>query len=615
MEPQSETTQSEREREETATTILARHLAQTFQAVSSPPAGADRNVVDEAERAGKAVERFVEALLEALAEGNTALQLTAETAAWLRQQPWVSDGSRFAPVILKGTLAQFHRYWLAEQTLAAFFDARVGIGANSQGLRKADIDPAETAPLDPEFRAAADAFALEAEKRTVIARALTLPVALLTGGPGTGKTTTLAWFLAAALRRHPEMRIALAAPTGKAAQRMGEALTHVLPELPLSDAAKACLCALTPLTLHRLLGIGRRPEPSYHAQRPLPYDLVVVDEASMVDVLLLAKLVRALPATAQLLLIGDPNQLASVEAGNVLADLVARYPNCHLPLSRSHRFTAAIGAFADAVIAGNGDAAWQMLSPADEAVLRSLFASHEFPKDLPPLRLQPTAAELFAAIDRGFQSVLAHLAVAPNGSDFSSVAAYVRTLFARYRVFRLLSPLRHDRRYGVRALNARIAEHWHRAHRIPFVGTGAGRPILLGQPITIESNDYSLSLFNGDQGVVFPWLGTLFAWFLDADAPHGVRPVPLAQLPHWESAWALTVHKAQGSEFDAVLLVLPAETVTVATRELLYTAITRAKRGFVFWGTEDAFRAAVANRTVRVSGLGGAVVGSGASAR
>lgn len=136
MEPQSETTQSEREREETATTILARHLAQTFQAVSSPPAGADRNVVDEAERAGKAVERFVEALLEALAEGNTALQFTAETAAWLRQQPWVSDGSRFAPVILTGTLAQFHRYWLAEQTLAAFLTRASALAPIPKGYEK-----------------------------------------------------------------------------------------------------------------------------------------------------------------------------------------------------------------------------------------------------------------------------------------------------------------------------------------------------------------------------------------------------------------------------------------------------------------------------------------------
>lgn len=558
---------------------LARQLAQTVTG---------RNAPSQSDLA-TAQELFV-TMLAALREGSTAVFVDEKWRHWLQDQAWVSLDGRLAPVVLHGSLVQFHRYWRAERQIVARFAAwnRSWQEASEKG---------EIPSLSEPFLAAAQSFGLDAEKLAAIKRALAQPVTWLTGGPGTGKTTTMAWFLAATQQANPKRRVALAAPTGKAAQRMKEALTHAIAALPLDEAGKAALCALEPMTLHRLLGIGRFPEAQFDAQTPLPFDLVVVDEASMVDLLLLEKLVAALSTDAQLLLIGDPNQLASVEAGNVLGDLVRCFPSWHLPLARSHRFTAAIAELADAVIAGNHKTAWRRLAKYDPGAIPESVA--------PPTcaRLEPRPETLVAAIEWGYRDVIERLRDFPQENDFAALADCARDLLGALARFRLLSALRHDRLLGVRALNDRITAHWIDRHRLPLLAHVAGRAIALGQPVVVEENDYALDLFNGDQGVVLPWQGGLFAWFPKPSAAYGMRAVPLTQLPRWESGWALTVHKAQGSEFETVLLTLPLTSNPVVTRELLYTAITRAKARFLLWGDEAAFAAAVKACSRRLSGL------------
>ncbi len=499
-------------------------------------------------------------LLEAQQRGDTALCVPDATAAWLRGEAWVSDGEQPAPVVLHGNRVQFHIYWQAERWILEGLAPRV-CSATKGTLPQKLVEAAQKQNIDP-------------EKLAQIERALDQSLTLLTGGPGTGKTTTLAWLLAALLHEKPQMTLALAAPTGKAAQRMKEALDGAIPKLPLSAEQKAKLSGLAPTTLHRLLGIGTTPQPWHTADNPLPYDLVVVDEASMVDVLTLAKLINALRPETRLILMGDPHQLASVEAGNVLADLVRAFPAAHCQLTRSHRFNPVIGALADAVLQGDVAQACALVAETDGSVI------------------QPVARrDLLAVCERGHEDYLAMLK-GKNGAGYEAVADHARTLLKALQAFRVLTPLRHHYRWGVEALNARLIRH--------FKLKPLGRDHYVGQPILIQENDHTLELFNGDQGVILPVEGVPMAWF---ERGGQIRALPVSQLPAWESAFAMTVHKAQGAEFDEVLLALPEEDTPLLTRELVYTALTRAKKRFGLMGLEP-FLEAVRHPTERMTGLG-----------
>ena len=524
-----------------------------------------RTLEPEEPAAREAACSFVERLLAAEVQGDTAIEVSDEEAAWLTTRPWVGSGTPPTPLVLSGPLLQFHRYWDAEQRIVAALAPRVTANATPTALPDAWLEAAHAHRVDP-------------EKIALIAAALPQHLVLLTGGPGTGKTTTLAWLLAALLLLEPDRSIALAAPTGKAAERMREALQRAISFLPLSDAQRATLGNLQPSTLHRLLGISWSPVPRYTAAAPLPYDIVVVDEASMVDVLLLAKLTDALQPSARLILMGDPNQLASVEAGNGLADLIRRFPQAHCRLTRSHRFNEAIGALADAVLQGNSGAALQLLTAGGEA-----------------LRLLPLdRTALIAEAERGFSGYLTQLTHFRLG-DYDQTANAARALLAHLTSFRVVTPLREESIWGANALNVRLLRAFARRGLKPI-----GRRYL-GEPILIQENDYTLGLFNGDVGVLLPLSGELVAWFI---AGEEVRAIPLTQLPQWESAFAMTVHKSQGAEFDEVLLVLPDASTPLVTRELIYTAVTRAKKGVTVMGSSDAFICALERVTRRVSGLG-----------
>lgn len=419
---------------------------------------------------------------------------------------------------------------------------------------------ASAIPLSPRLEATLGERFADTGQRNAARIALTRRLALVSGGPGTGKTTTLARLIALLREQAGERppRLALAAPTGKAAQRMAEALAAAGAALP-DDGA---------MTLHRLLGM--RPDGScrHDAAHPLAVDVLVVDEASMIDLSLMAHLLAALPARARLILLGDRDQLAAVEAGAVFAELCAApaLAECVAPLTTSFRFAAGSGIGRVARALREGDAA---------ALLDDLRGGS------PDLDWQPagSAAELLAAARAGY-------------ADYATAVAAglpAAQLFEGFAQFRVLCAHRQE----VAAINRSLC------------AGDASRP-QPGMPLLATRNDSTLGVFNGDVGLALPDPadGQLKACFPGGAGGPAQRWIPFARLPAWEAAWAMTVHKAQGSEFARVLLALPSAVSPVTTRELVYTGITRARMQVSLWAAANVLQAAAERRAERMSGLG-----------
>lgn len=416
------------------------------------------------------------------------------------------------------------------------------------------------------------------EQRAAAEIALSQAVTVLTGGPGTGKTTTVARLLAllaeqADVSGNPDLRIALAAPTGKAAARLAEAVAGEIGNLDAVDRRR--LAGLDAVTLHRLL--GSRPDTSvrfrHHRGNRLPHDVIVVDETSMVSLTMMARLLEAVRPEARLILVGDTDQLASVEAGAVLADLVdglsARGDVRVAALRTSHRFGEEIGALADAIRAGDDDATLELLSAGNEHIefitdtdpaesLRSILVPHA-------LRLREAA--LLGATDAALGALDGH-----------------RLLCAHRR-----GP------FGVQRWNQQV-------HRWLAEETGqpAWSPWYAGRPLLVTANDYGLRVYNGDTGVVVTGPDGLRAVIATAAGPLDFATSRLADI---ETMHAMTIHKSQGSQADEVTVLVPPEDSRLLTRELLYTAVTRAKARVRVVGSEASVRAAIRRRAVRASGL------------
>ncbi|MGE4339353.1 MAG: exodeoxyribonuclease V subunit alpha, partial [Pigmentiphaga sp.] len=454
---------------------------------------------------------------------------------------------------------------------------------------------------------------------------------VITGGPGTGKTTTVVTLLALlqALALAPggrarPLQIRLAAPTGKAAARLHQSIAQAVSRLPLqaTDPLDAAILSAIPVqvaTLHRLL--GSRPDTRrfrHHAGHPLPVDVLVIDEASMVDLERMAAVLDALPAGARLILLGDKDQLASVEAGAVLGELCRRAEQGHYlpataawldevcgeapgsqwqdeagrPLDQavvqlrvSHRFSAdsGIGQLARAVNAGDAAGSRAILAEArdDLAVVplpRELDDRH-WPALLlhgrPAARLEPDDS---GAADgyRRYLALMRTMQPQPVASD-SAWDAWANAVLRAHTGFQVLCAVRRGP-WGVEGLNARIAEVLHRHGDI--AATQGWYP---GRPVLVTRNDYGLGLMNGDIGVTLSRFDPATAqWRLRVafPAPDGsgaVRWVLPSRLSHLETVYALTVHKSQGSEFEHAVLVLPESPTPILTRELVYTGITRAR--------------------------------------
>ena len=454
-------------------------------------------------------------------------------------------------------------------------------------------------------------------QKVAVALALTRRLTIVSGGPGTGKTTTVAALIACLLELEPDLRIALAAPTGKAAARLRETLDARARDLP--EAVRVRLPAEAH-TIHRLLGAtGTSGRFRHHSANPLALDLLVVDEASMLDLALAASLLDAMPAHARLVLLGDKDQLAAVEAGAVFADISsgwrfrageaarlaaladvpeeillqgaaseAALPDSVVWLLDSHRFRtdSGIGRLAREINAGEGAAALSWLkTQADPAV--SWIETGNAPADTPPAVLM--------AMEEGYAAYLSALREVPANEPLETRAARIFSAFERFRVLVAV----HEGARGLAAVNAHLERH---ARTNLGISPAAGA-FWAGRPVIVLANDPMTRLFNGDIGLCLPGRDGVLTVVFPAPGG-GIRTVPVRRLPEHDTAFALTVHKSQGSEFSEVLFLLPAQPVRVLGRELLYTAVTRAVRRVIIAGSAAVFEAGCAARSVRFSGLG-----------
>ena len=491
------------------------------------------------------------------------------------------------PLVLEGTRLATDRLHRTERRIVAALARRAGV------LDALSVPPVVAAD-HPEQRAAVAAL---------LGPGRTRGVGVLVGGPGTGKTTTVAALVAAVVAAADgggPVRVALAAPTGRAASRLREAVEGRRDAVAAAhgDDVAAAVAGLQASTVHRLLGL-RATRSRRERTAPLPYDLVVVDEASMLALPLAAELLDALAPATQLVLVGDPHQLESIETGAVLGSLVAGLGQdddagaaAGGPVARLRHGHRDLGAaedrvrFAGAVRDGDADAALAALTSADG---RAGLAWVDTEQVMPPAERE----------DR----LLAPLLGAPGGAGLLGAAAAARdgdaaTALAALRGVRLLCAHREGPR-GVSHWTARL-----RARLVPVVG-GTSGAFLTGEPVQVLANDRSGLLANGDVGVVVGRGAAQRIVFDVADPAAGGGPLerPPALAGPIASALAVTVHRGQGSEYATVVVVLPAADSPLATRELLYTAVTRAREHAVIVGDAAAVRACVVRRSVRVGGL------------
>ena len=511
----------------------------------------------------------------AWAAGHTSLEISDEEAGLLASSPAVTngtDGTRPAPLVVRGTRLQSWRLDQAETRVAtrlralAHEDVAVGRTPAGPAVPKAADDLAQLFP-DPQ----------SAQRRAAelgLRRALTL----VTGGPGTGKTTTAARLLALLASRDQGLRVALAAPTGKAAARLGEAIGQTARTLdgPLAPVRSQLeRAAGQARTLHRLLGWNPRTDRCrFHAGNPLPADVVVVDEASMLDLALWDRLLSALGRGTRLVVLGDHRQLESVQPGRVLADMIVAADGgalntCHVELDHNYRFESHPGISRLAAAIRQYD---------DEAAVETL-TSTAYREEL----AHYASGQIDDALGRVWPQIM-EVVRAPEPAPALAALARVRILCALRRG-----------RYGVEGLNARVEARLRREGR-PAGEWTHGRPIL------VTANDPHSGLFNGDVGVLLDRKDErgVMAWF---PSPQEPRRVPLAALPSHDTAWAMTVHRSQGSEFESVLLVLPPQAHELAGPELLYTGVTRARSKMLIAADEAALRAACQQRPPRRTGL------------
>jgi exodeoxyribonuclease V alpha subunit len=432
-------------------------------------------------------------------------------------------------------------------------------------------------------------------QREAAVKAVCKRVSVVSGGPGTGKTTTVVKMLALLLEQAGEkpLDIALAAPTGKGAARLKESVAGSVASLDVAPRIQDRI-PREASTIHRLLGAGFGGRFSRGPENPLPFDVVVVDEASMIDLPMMARLVSAMPGGSRLILLGDKDQLASVEAGTVFADIckaTGPFAECVSELTRNYRFgdESPIALLSSAIRAGRGEEALERLRSGKSDVVEWA--------DLPPT---PEGMERFLRprVLAGFSLFLG------EGAPEKAFEAFGR--------FRILSAHR-EGIYGVSGLNELVEKILSREGFIRRRGS-AHYP---GRPILILRNDHALRLSNGDTGIVLRDPsdgGKMKAFFPPAEERHKrkgagsesepeFRTILLTRLPEHETAWATTVHKSQGAEFDQVLLVLGPSESGLVIRELLYTGITRARTRVTVVCDPEAFTAAVARPVDRRSGL------------
>jgi len=540
-------------------------------------------------------------------------------SGWLkkiRQSPVVGWPGDYRPLILdKKNRLYLYRYWDYEKKLSESMLQR-----SREDFRDLDI----TRLKDSLKRLFSQNEDDEVNRQMVAAYIAAIKrICIISGGPGTGKTFTMAKILALLLELHgkEKLNILLAAPTGKAAARIAESIKNAKKTLNSPwDIIEAIPSEA--YTIHRMLKtIPGSPYFQHNHENPLNADVVVVDEASMVDLALMSKLLWAVPFDARLILIGDKDQLASVETGFVLGDICDRKNihtfsecfcnkfeavtqqkielpfkehkgspglyDCMVVLKKNYRFTggSGIGELSHAVNQGEIDKVLHLLkNKSDQMFWKKISQSHDLSRFL-------------------VQSII-------NGySDYLNTNDPYRAL-ELFNRFKILCAVKIGS-MGVNAVN-RLAEEVLSREGLIAPDRSSSNPWYKGRPVLITRNDYRLKLFNGDMGITLPASGStgkdLYVYF-SGESGELKRFLPY-RLPEHETGYAMTVHKSQGSEFDHVLLILPDRDYPVLTRELFYTGISRTKKTVSIWATEDVLKTTISRKIERTSGLKDALWGN-----
>ena len=559
--------------------------------------------------AKKRISELARRLSLAVSDGHVCLPLPEDARALLLASRLVGtpEQPENRPMVLDGENRLYlHRYFDYERTFAkhllAFNETLATDIASAQNSLDIFFGKPENTEI-PDWQRIAAALSMQ-QRLTVIS-----------GGPGTGKTTTVANILGCLQMQNPNTHIVLAAPTGKAAMRMLEAIRErarqfALPYRPnLPEEA---------FTIHRLLGATARPGIfRHHKDNPLALDVLVVDEASMIDLVLAARLFDALPAHARIILLGDKDQLSAVEAGAVFSELsmnpgltedckkilalmtgtsVLAINPPHIAgqggttdstiwLTRNFRFSASSGISRLALAIRDGR--------ADEAI-----ATLENPPDA---SISWLSKEKTTRLDSHVKSEIRHgyaaymTAVKEGLKNLSE--QNIKAVFDAFERFRVLCAVR-EGHHGVQAVNRLISEYL----RSELPGHSVRKDWFAGKPVQVLQNDYSLRLFNGDIGIVLPDENdNLIVYFAsDTDSFRTISPL---RLPEHETAFAMTVHKSQGSEFESLLVLMPVRTSPVITRELFYTAITRAQKNVRLVCSPEVLKAGIEASVQRHTGL------------
>ncbi|MEO4177118.1 exodeoxyribonuclease V subunit alpha [Acinetobacter pittii] len=536
---------------------------------------------------------YLQQLIEASLQGDSCIDISSEQIAALGQLAISADQAnlKVAPCVYDEQGLALYRYWHLEQRLAEQI-----CRLKQQLIQPVSCDGYLDLLTDAHQQAALQMVARQS-------------LSIITGGPGTGKTYTLARIIAVLSQAIPHIRVAMAAPTGKAAQRMQEALQNSFndPKLLESGLVSEELINQGTQTIHRLLGMGHSQTPRFNQKQPLPYDVIVVDEASMLDLNLATLLFEAVPESCRIILLGDANQLASVDVGAVLADLqqIQALADNRVQLQTSRRFAegALIGQVAKFIQA-------QTYQQDHAAVLQQFEIDIVEVSELKPIVLQsdmPDVVQLeylpegnhaeveiyYQKLMLGFQGYVKSL---KNYLKEERSIEQIQNVVKAFDDYRILTAVRHGP-FGLQQLN-QYAQRWIQ-QQLSIVTLGGW---YVGRPVMMTYNDYQLGISNGDIGLCFEhrtqpqqfevYFPSLNKWVAANRLPKSIQ-----------SAFALTIHKSQGSEFTHTAVVLDQAAKNLLSQELIYTAITRAKKVVSLLVHQEALLQAFTVRTIRKSGL------------
>lgn len=546
-------------------------------------------------------QEMIQNILLSNTQGNSCLSTDIASLERLRSLVAFQEKSHTCPFVFDGEAVYLYRYYALEQRLA-------------QQIARLIQQPDSNLDLYGYEKLLVDEYQQQALKMVVQHH-----FGIITGGPGTGKTYTLARIIAVLNKLIPDLRIAMAAPTGKAAQRMQEALQNAFqdPTLQSKGLITDNLHRIQPVTLHRLLAMGNRGIAKFHLKQPLPFDVIVIDEASMLDLNLATTLFEAIPDGAKLILLGDANQLASVGVGSVLADLqnmdiLSRY-RTHLVHSRRFSDEAQIGKiakFIQNVGQTSVDTHENVLDKlSNEVITPSVIQKIDLKKVeidqiqleyLPKLMAAEDVERCLEQLWLGYQEYAESVKVynLNEGSEAHDLAQLRDNILKRFNDYRILSAMNVGA-LGVKRINHYIEQHFKYAvlGQTTFYGDW-----YVGRPIMVTENDYQLGISNGDIGICFKHRQNLAQY--EVYFPSLNKWVMATRLPQTiQTAFAMTIHKSQGSEFEHVAVVLEQEAEKLLSKELLYTAITRAKRVVSILADPESLITALMVKTVRQSGL------------